>query len=171
MSEVLKPLIGIAASRPLTRDEAVSAFDALFEGQGTPAQMGGFPGGQQQGPRDTVRKVHIVPGQRDGASMFPLANYKEVQPKQWGVMDFQHYHTTAEINYWLERWAKDSNMVLTYRHPMDYTLHSAVAEIRTPSLQEAVSQLNAAFAAQQVSVGVSGDEIVVRVSSGGATTP
>jgi hypothetical protein len=71
----------------------------------------------------------------------------------------------------LERWAKDSNMVLTYRHPMDYTLHSAVAEIRTPSLQEAVSQLNAAFAAQQVSVGVSGDEIVVRVSSGGAATP
>lgn len=71
----------------------------------------------------------------------------------------------------LERWAKDSNMVLTYRHPMDYTLHSAVSEIRTPSLQEAVSQLNTAFAAQQVSVGVSGDEIVVRVSSGAATTP
>jgi anthranilate phosphoribosyltransferase len=42
MSDVLKPLIGIAASRPLTRDEAVAAFDALFEGQGTPAQMGGF---------------------------------------------------------------------------------------------------------------------------------
>jgi anthranilate phosphoribosyltransferase len=42
MSEVLKPLIGIAATRPLTRAEAVAAFDALFEGQGTPAQMGGF---------------------------------------------------------------------------------------------------------------------------------
>jgi anthranilate phosphoribosyltransferase len=42
MSEVLKPLIGVAATRPLTRDEAVAAFDALFEGQGTPAQMGGF---------------------------------------------------------------------------------------------------------------------------------
>ena len=69
----------------------------------------------------------------------------------------------------LERWAKDSNMVLTYRHPMDYTLHSAVSEIRTPSLQEAVPQLNSAFAAQQVSVGVSGDEIAVRVSSGGGT--
>ena len=42
MSDVLKPLIGIAASRPLTRVEAEAAFDALFEGQGTPAQMGGF---------------------------------------------------------------------------------------------------------------------------------
>lgn len=42
MSEMLKPLIGIAATRPLTRDEATTAFEALFEGQGTPAQMGGF---------------------------------------------------------------------------------------------------------------------------------
>ncbi len=42
MSDVLKPLIGIAATRPLTRAEAEAAFDALFEGQGTPAQMGGF---------------------------------------------------------------------------------------------------------------------------------
>ncbi len=42
MSDVLKPLIGIAASRPLTRDEATAAFTALFEGSATPAQMGGF---------------------------------------------------------------------------------------------------------------------------------
>jgi len=42
MSDILKPLIGIAAQRPLTRAEAEAAFDALFEGQGTPAQMGGF---------------------------------------------------------------------------------------------------------------------------------
>ncbi|MEQ1511247.1 MAG: TcpQ domain-containing protein [Lysobacteraceae bacterium] len=74
----------------------------------------------------------------------------------------------------LERWAHDSDMTLTYRHPMDYTLYAAVADIRTPSLQEAVSQLNAAYASQQVSVGVSGGEIVVRISSGdasGATAP
>ncbi|MFN5996986.1 MAG: anthranilate phosphoribosyltransferase [Paracoccaceae bacterium] len=42
MSDVLKPLIGIAANRPLTRAEAEAAFNALFEGEGTPAQMGGF---------------------------------------------------------------------------------------------------------------------------------
>ncbi|MFN3722677.1 MAG: anthranilate phosphoribosyltransferase [Paracoccaceae bacterium] len=42
MSDVLRPLIGLAAERPLTRDEAETAFGALFEGQGTPAQMGGF---------------------------------------------------------------------------------------------------------------------------------
>ncbi len=42
MSDVLKPLIGTAATRPLTRAEAEAAFGALFDGQGTPAQMGGF---------------------------------------------------------------------------------------------------------------------------------
>ena len=42
MSEVLRPLIGLAATRPLSREEAEAAFSALFEGQGTPAQMGGF---------------------------------------------------------------------------------------------------------------------------------
>ncbi|MCB5410510.1 anthranilate phosphoribosyltransferase [Pseudogemmobacter faecipullorum] len=42
MSDLLKPLIGIAATRPLTTAEAEAAFDALFEGQATPAQMGGL---------------------------------------------------------------------------------------------------------------------------------
>jgi anthranilate phosphoribosyltransferase len=42
MSDVLKALIGKAAERPLSRAEAEQAFGALFEGQGTPAQMGGF---------------------------------------------------------------------------------------------------------------------------------
>jgi anthranilate phosphoribosyltransferase len=42
MTERFKPLIGIACDRPLTRAEAQTAFTALFEGEATPAQMGGF---------------------------------------------------------------------------------------------------------------------------------
>lgn len=42
MSDRLRPLIGIATERPLSRIEAETAFEALFEGEGTPAQMGGF---------------------------------------------------------------------------------------------------------------------------------
>ncbi|ATX65425.1 anthranilate phosphoribosyltransferase [Roseinatronobacter bogoriensis] len=42
MMDDLKPLIGIAATRPLTRSEAEAAFNLLFEGQATPAQTGGF---------------------------------------------------------------------------------------------------------------------------------
>lgn len=38
----LKPLIGVAAERALTRDEAEAAFATFFEGTATPAQMGGF---------------------------------------------------------------------------------------------------------------------------------
>jgi anthranilate phosphoribosyltransferase len=42
MSDALKPLIGLAADRPLTRAEAETAFRALFEGDATPSQMGGL---------------------------------------------------------------------------------------------------------------------------------
>lgn len=42
MSEALKPLIAVACERPLTRAEAEAAFAILFEGEATPAQMGGL---------------------------------------------------------------------------------------------------------------------------------
>ncbi len=42
MSADLKPLIGLAADRPLTRIEAEQAFAILFEGGATPSQIGGF---------------------------------------------------------------------------------------------------------------------------------
>ncbi len=42
MSDTLKPLIGAAADRALTRDEAEAAFGILFNGEATPAQMGGL---------------------------------------------------------------------------------------------------------------------------------
>lgn len=42
MSELLKPLIGAAAERPLTRSEAEQAFGILFEGEATPSQIGGL---------------------------------------------------------------------------------------------------------------------------------
>lgn len=41
MSDI-RPLIGIAAERPLTTAEAEAAFEALFEGAATPSQMGGL---------------------------------------------------------------------------------------------------------------------------------
>ncbi|NDW44120.1 anthranilate phosphoribosyltransferase [Ruegeria sp. PrR005] len=42
MSDALKPLIGAAADRPLTRAEAEAAFTILFEGEATPSQIGGL---------------------------------------------------------------------------------------------------------------------------------
>ncbi len=42
MSDRLKPLIGAAADRTLTRAEAEEAFQILFEGEATPSQIGGL---------------------------------------------------------------------------------------------------------------------------------
>ena len=42
MSDALKPLIGAAADRPLTRAEAETAFGILFDGEATPSQIGGL---------------------------------------------------------------------------------------------------------------------------------
>ena len=42
MSDALKPLIAAASTRPLTGAEAEAAFDILFAGEATPAQMGGL---------------------------------------------------------------------------------------------------------------------------------
>ncbi|MBR9842128.1 MAG: anthranilate phosphoribosyltransferase [Rhodobacteraceae bacterium] len=42
MSDAIKPLIGAAADRPLTRAEAETAFEILFEGEATPSQIGGL---------------------------------------------------------------------------------------------------------------------------------
>lgn len=42
MSDAIKPLIGNAADRPLTRDEAEQAFSILFDGAATPSQIGGL---------------------------------------------------------------------------------------------------------------------------------
>ena len=42
MSDALKPLIGIAADRALTRAEAETAFEILFNGDATPSQIGGL---------------------------------------------------------------------------------------------------------------------------------
>ncbi|MGR3823106.1 MAG: anthranilate phosphoribosyltransferase [Salipiger marinus] len=42
MSDRLKPLIGAACTRPLSREEAETAFEILFEGEATPAQIGGL---------------------------------------------------------------------------------------------------------------------------------
>ena len=42
MSDALKPLIGEAADRALTREEAEAAFGILFAGEATPSQIGGL---------------------------------------------------------------------------------------------------------------------------------
>ena len=65
-----------------------------------------------QGPatetaRDTARKVLVVAGQRAGTSVFPLTNYAETKPLVAGQIDWKHYHTSAEIEEFMHKWAKE----------------------------------------------------------------
>ncbi len=64
----------------------------------------------------------------------------------------------------LARWAKDSKMTLSYLHPSDFSLYQPVAQIHTNDLQQAISQLTAAYAGQRVSVTASNNQIVVRAA-------
>ncbi len=71
----------------------------------------------------------------------------------------------------LTRWAKDSKMTLSYQHPSDFTLHTPVAQVYTNDLQQAVALLTALYAAQQVSITTSNNEIVVRPAAPAVVEP
>lgn len=82
---------------------------------------------------------------------------------------YQSYVFTASpmdgtLKNMLTRWTKDSKMTLSYLHPSDFSLHQPVAQIHTNDLQQAVSQLTAAYAEQRVSVTASNNQIVVRAA-------
>ena len=71
----------------------------------------------------------------------------------------------------LARWAKDSKMTLSYLHPSDFTLHTAVAQIHTSSLQDAVSQLTLAYTGQGVAITAENNQIVVRAAATAMAAP
>ena len=58
---------------------------------------------------DTTSRVWVAPGERAGTSVFPRVNYPETRPLKWGEIDWKHYHTNDEINFFLKQWAE--------RHP------------------------------------------------------
>lgn len=72
----------------------------------------------------------------------------------------------------LTRWAADSNIQLVYSLPSDYTLYGPVSKISTTSLQQAVTEVSRAYAAQRVDVAVQGNRILVRpAESSSAAAP
>ena len=69
------------------------------------AQRGGGAG-REGGSGGPNQNVLVVPGERHGTSVFPLANYAEVKPLVAGQIDWQHYHTSAEIEEFMRKWAQ-----------------------------------------------------------------
>ena len=62
----------------------------------------------------------------------------------------------------LRRWANDNAMPLVWQLNSDYTLHKAVAGLRTTALQTAVSELNKMYADQGVYITADIERILVQ---------
>lgn len=71
----------------------------------------------------------------------------------------------------LARWAKDSDMGLSYQPDSDFTLHAQVAPIRTGNLAEALGLLEAAYAAQGLQINVEAGQIIVRPNEAAGSAP
>jgi hypothetical protein len=61
----------------------------------------------------------------------------------------------------LRRWANDNTLPLVWQLNSDYTLYTAVAQLRATDLQTAVSELNRIYAAQQVFITADAERILV----------
>ena len=88
---------------------ALLAAPLAAQGGGGGGGFGGFGGfgGQQPPARPASERVWVVPGERHGPSVFPRVDYPETRPKVPGVMDFEHYHTREEIEWWMHKWADE----------------------------------------------------------------
>lgn len=79
--------------------------------------------------------------------------------------------TDGTLRNLLQRWTRDAGLRLRYGHRSDYTLHTAVARIRTPDLRQAVALLSHAYAAQGVAVTVDDDGVSVGPAETVAPSP
>ena len=68
---------------------------------------------QQYPAPDTASRTFLVPGERAGPSVFPRVNYPETQPKVPGEIDWEHYHTSAEIEWFMQKWAREHPGLVT----------------------------------------------------------
>jgi hypothetical protein len=70
----------------------------------------------------------------------------------------------------LTRWAQASKRTVSYLHSSDYTLYGAVESIGTTSLEQAVAQLDDAYAGYGVAISVEAGQITVRRREGAVTS-
>ena len=78
--------------------DAGTGDNARAQGSG-PEPPGPFPNPYLPDPTLTI------PGERDGNSTFATVKYRQLKPLKRGEMDFQHYHSEAEMNWWMRKWA------------------------------------------------------------------
>lgn len=94
------PLWGAGGKGPL-HDAALSATPTYTVGLQPPQDPGPFPGSVTP-----TSPTITIAGQRE-ESTFTVVKYDQVQPKVPGRMDFDHFHTGIEIQWWLKKWAHE----------------------------------------------------------------
>lgn len=65
----------------------------------------------------------------------------------------------------LDRWAKDTGMLVEYEFPDDFTLYAPVAAIHTRSAETAVSQLNSIYRTRNVTIATRNGAFVVAAAA------
>jgi hypothetical protein len=109
-------------------------------------------------PRGTWRPLH------------QFAEAPEAIPLQQAYV-FQAFPSDQTLKTLLTRWSNDAGLGLSYLHANDYTLHAPVARLRTTSIEQAVSALSSAYAAQGVQVSAERGAIVVSHALAASAAP
>ena len=110
-ASVRRTIVAVACAATAISTLGLVALGGAERGTGDQARAQGS-GPEPPGPFPDVYAPgdeYTVPGERDGTSTFPTVRYRQLQPEQPGVMDFEHYHSEAEMNWWMRKWA--------YEHP------------------------------------------------------
>ena len=71
-----------------------------------PSAISNTPSAISITPPDSAARTLLITGERAGPSIFPLTNYPEVRPLVAGQLDWKHYHTSAEVEAWMKKWAE-----------------------------------------------------------------
>ena len=84
----------------------------------------------------------------------PLTRQKLYQPLRLDV----------SLKGMLQRWARQANLSLSYRHNSDFTLYHGVAKIQQPNIEEAIRELNEAYQHRGVDIRLVDNHILVNYS-------
>ncbi|MFC1564181.1 M14 family metallopeptidase [candidate division KSB1 bacterium] len=58
-------------------------------------------------PKEGQKKFWELKGYRHGQNFYRINYLREATPLREGEIDFKHYHTAAEVNYFLKKWSEE----------------------------------------------------------------
>lgn len=99
-------------------------------------------------PQNSWRALNELPSD---ATEIPLFQQRLYQPLRIDV----------SLKGMLQRWTKQANMTLSYKHSSDFTLYSGVANIQQPNLEEAIQELNTAYQHKSIKIYLANRMVVV----------